>query len=91
MPLRWSAVQGLPSSQLGGQAPASVAGMAGSHISPGSSTLLPHSAWQSTSSSAVAPLGQQPSAVCPDGDVTGKCRQRAWQVSADVSSAVMQG
>ncbi len=62
LPARTVLVQGSPSSsQTFGQAPAELAGIPGSHFSPGSRTPLPQPAGQSVSFMAEAPAGQQPS------------------------------
>ena len=55
LPVSWSSVHALPSSQLAGQE------LGGSQVSPESTTPLPQLAEQSVSLALVQPVGQQPS------------------------------
>ena len=55
LPVSWSTVHALPSSQLAGQE------LGGSQVSPASTTPLPQLAEQSESLTEVQPAGQQPS------------------------------
>jgi hypothetical protein len=74
LPVRLSAVQALPSSQLAGQV------LIGSQVSPGSTMPFPHVAEQSESLAAVQPDGQQPSP--PEQAAMGVLEHDTLQVSA---------
>src|SRR5262249_56678340 len=59
-----------------------------SHCSPGSTTPLPHTGWQSLSLFALAPGGQQPSPFA--GFVIGTNAQAATQVPPLSRTSIVQ-